>query len=144
MAAKKEIKKEKGFFKKLFENVTENVKEGASLVGEKVGEVGEIVAESTAKAYVAGSELVAETSDKIHDYTEKQTLQKEENKLKERISELKFEFGQLTLAHYLKNDSLHKAFLTTKPVENIVNEYKKNEKRLKAISKAIKKLEKNA
>ncbi len=143
MAVKKDNKKGKGFFQKLFKNVTENVGEGANLVGEKVAEVGEKVAETSAKAYVAGSELVTETSDKIHDFTERQALQKEENKVVERQNELKFEFGQLTLDHYLKNDSLRRTFLTTKAVEAIVEEFQANKKRMKSIAKAIKKLETN-
>ena len=143
MAAKKETPKEKGFLQKLIDNVTENVIEGATLVGEKVTEVGEKVAETSAKAYVAGSELVSEASEKIHDFTEKQALQKEQRGLLDRQDVLNFEFGKVTLEHYLKNDSLHKAFLTTKVVSSLVEEYQANEKRLKVVAKAIKKLEKS-
>lgn len=134
MKSKKEIKNKKtekvGFFKKIFENVTE----GASVVGEKV-------AETSAKAYVAGSELVSETSDKIHEFTEKQTLYKEEKNILENQEELRHKFGKLTLDQYLKNDSLHKTFLTTKSVTKIVENFKTNEKRLKAIKKELKTLE---
>lgn len=134
MKSKKEIKNKKtekvGFFKKIFENVTE----GASVVGEKV-------AETSAKAYVAGSELVSETSDKIHEFTEKQTLYKEEKNILENQEELRHKFGKLTLDHYLKNDSLHKTFLTTKSVTKIVESFKANEKRIKAIQKQLKTLE---
>lgn len=127
--------KEKSFMKKLFKDVSENVKEGASFVGKKV-------AETSAKAYVASSELVSETSDKIHDYTEKQALQKSEKKIMDRQNELIFAFGEFTLAHYLTTDSLHKTFLTSSEVNDIVEEYKANEKQIKEIVKAIKKLEK--
>ncbi len=134
MKNKKEIANKKtekvGFFKKIFENVTE----GASVVGEKV-------AETSAKAYVAGSELVSETSEKIHEFTEKQTLYKEEKNILENQEELRHKFGKLTLDHYLKNDSLHKTFLTTKSVTKIVENFKTNEKRLKAIKKELKTLE---
>ena len=67
--SKEEKSKKKGLFSRLVGSVAENVKEGASFVGEKV-------AETSAKAYEAGTELVHETSDKIHDFTEKQSLQK--------------------------------------------------------------------
>jgi hypothetical protein len=126
----------KGFISKFFGNVAENVIEGATLVGEKV-------AETSAKAYVASTELVSETSEKIHDFTEKQELHREEKKLNERQQTLKFSFGEVTLAHYLKNDSLHKTFLTTNAVSEIVDEYNSNQKRLKAIDKEIKKIEKH-
>ena len=124
----------KGFFKKLLDNVTGNVKEGASFVGEKV-------AETSAKAYVAGSELVSETSEKIHDFTEKQTLHKEEHKLEAKQVQLKHKFGVIAFDHYLKNDSLHKPFLTSQPVIEIVEEFKVNESRMKTITKELKKLE---
>lgn len=126
--------KKQNFFTKVFGGVAENVIEGATLVGEKV-------AETSAKAYVAGTELVSETSEKIHDFTDKQALHKEEKKIMERQGVLKFAFGELTLDHYLKNDSLHKAFLNTKNISEVVHEYVANEKRLKSIDKDIKKLE---
>lgn len=124
----------KGFFKKLLDNVTGNVKEGASFVSEKV-------AETSAKAYVASSELVSETSDKIHDFTEKQALHKEEHKLEAKQKELKHQFGVISFDHFLKNDSLHKPFLTSQPVSGIVEVFKANEKRMKAITKELKELE---
>jgi len=132
----KTVKKEKGFIKKFIDNVAENVKEGASFVGEKV-------AETSAKAFVASSELVAETSEKIHDYTEKQSLQKAEKKILGRQNELKLEFGELTLEHYLKNDSLHKSYLTTKTINQIVEEFVENEKKIKEINLELKKIENN-
>ena len=134
MGNKNKKSEKKGFFQKLFNNVTDNVKEGATLVGEKV-------AETSAKAYVAGSELVADTSEKIHDYTEKQALHKEEHKLKAKQLEIKHKFGNIAFDHYLKNDSLHKPFLTSKPVSELVDEYHANEKRIKDIAKEVKKLE---
>lgn len=126
----------KGFFSRWIGNVSENVKEGAALVGEKV-------AETSAKAYVASTELVSETSEKIHDFTDKQDLHREEKKILERQQALKFSFGEKTLAHYLKNDSLHKPFLTTKEITDVVDEYVSNEKRLKNIDKEIKTIEKH-
>ena len=138
MSTNKKTTEKKGFFKKLFDNVTENVKEGASFVGEKVADVGEKVAETSAKAYVASSELVSETSEKIHDFTEKQTLHKEEGKLEKRQIELKHNFGVIAFDHYLKNDSLHKPFLTSKKVEEIV---KAKEKRMKDSTTELKQIE---
>ena len=132
----KENKKEKGFLKKLIDNVTENVIEGATFVGEKV-------AETSAKAFVASSELVSETSEKIHEYTEKQTLQKEEKKIRNRQKEIISEFGEQTLKHYLMNDSLHKSFLTTKAISTLVEEYKTNESKSEVLTEEIKKLEKH-
>jgi|GEM_PF-5484947 len=147
METKNNKSEKKGFLKKFIDEVTTNVKEGASLVGEKVAEgalfVGEKVAETSAKAYVAGSDLVAETSDKIHDFTDKQMLNKEEHKLEARQKELKDKFGDLSLGHYLKNESLHKPFLTSQPISEIIDEFKANEKRMKVIIKEIKKLEKH-
>lgn len=128
-------KKEKGFIKKLIDNVAENVKEGATYVGGKV-------AETSAKAFVASSDLVSDTSEKIHDFTEKQALQKDEKKILAIQENLKLKFGELTLAHYLENDSLHKSFLTTKGINDLVEEFKANEKRIKEIGKEIKKFEK--
>ena len=127
-------KKEKGFIKKLINNVAENLKEGATYVGGKV-------AQTSAKAYVASSELVTETSEKIHEFSEKNTLQKAEKKFLGRQKELKFAFGELTLTHYLTNDSLHKTFLLTKAVSQIVDEFKENEKRINEIAEELEKLE---
>lgn len=141
MANNKDNQDKKGFFKKFIDDVSENVKEGASFLGHKVAEAGEKVAETGAKAYVASSEFVSETSDKIHDFTEKQSLQKEESKLGKRQVELTNSFGAITLEHYLKNGSLHKPFLTSKAVEEIVEEYKSNEKEIKSIKRKIKQLE---
>ena len=126
----------KGFFQKIFGNVADNVKEGASFVGEKV-------AETSAKAYVAGTDLVSETSEKIHDFTEKQVLHKEENKLKAKQLELKHSFGVISFDHYLENDSIHKPFLTSNPIVAIVEAYHANEKRLKEITKELDTLEKH-
>lgn len=68
-------------------------------------------------------------------------MHKEENKILEHQEELKFMFGKLTLEHYLKSDTLHKVFLNTKVVNDIVEKYKANEKRIKAIHKELKTLE---
>jgi hypothetical protein len=122
--------KGKGFFKQFIDNVSE----GANLVTEKVKE-------TTAKAYVSGSELVEDTSEKIHDYTEKQTLLKEKHKLEDLQKELTNSFGVLTLENYLAEGHLHKKFLTKKEVNEIVETYKSNAKRILSINKEIKKLE---
>lgn len=139
VAAKEKSKK--GFFKTLIENVTgkiedvsENVAEGATFVSEKVKE-------TTAKAYVAGAEFVEETNEKIHQFTDKQSLLKEKKRLEEEQDELTSKFGEITLMHYLKNDSLHKTFLNTIAVNNLVLEYKTTEKQLISVNKALKKLE---
>ena len=136
MAAKKETKKEnkKGFLKGLIDNVTENVTEGASFITEKVKE-------TTAKAYVAGSELVEEANEKIHQFTDKQSLLKDKKRIEDDQTELVLNFGKVTLQHYLKNDSLYKTFLNSEKVTAIVNAYKANEKKLKSIDKELKKLE---
>lgn len=140
---KKEIPtNKKGFFKSLIDNVTEtldhvteNVVEGASFVTEKVKE-------TTAKAYVASTELVEDANEKIHQFTDKQSLNKELHKLEEAQEELKHTFGALALENYLKKDNLNKAFLTTKKVNNVVEAYKENSKELLKIKKAIKTLDK--
>lgn len=131
----------KGFFKTLFENVTEtldhvteNVAEGASFVTEKVKE-------TTAKAYVASTELVEEANEKIHQFTDKQSLNKEKNRIEDIQAELTLKFGEITLQHYLKNDSMHRAFLNTKPITNLVLEFKANEKQLIKLEKELKKLD---
>lgn len=127
-------KEKKGFFKKLIDDVSSNVKEGASFIGEKV-------AETSAKAYVAGSELVSETSEKIHEFTEKQTLHKEEEKIEKRQTKIKHEFGIIAFDHYLENGTLHEPFLTSTPIQSFVDEYTVNSTRLAEITKELKTLE---
>lgn len=119
--------------KNFFENVTENVIEGATLVSEKIKD-------NSAKAYVAGSELVEEANEKIHNYSDKVSIEKEQKRLNTRQISLSNQFGATTLAHYLKNDSLHKTFLNQKAIENLVNEYKANHKDLVSLEKKLKKL----
>lgn len=129
-------KKGKGYFKKLLSDVTDNVKEGATFLGEQI-------AEKSAKAYVASSELVSETSEKIHEFSEKQALQKNEKKILARQEEIKYEFGKLALSHYLTTDTLHKSFLTTKAISNLVEEFKANGMEVEIMQSEIKKLENN-
>ena len=119
--------------KNFIENVTDNVIEGATLVSEKIKD-------NSAKAFVAGSELVDEASQRIHDYSDKVSLQKEEKNITVRQSEIIFEFGEKTLNQYLKKDSVQKAFLTTKAVQDLVTEYNGNLKNLNSIEKKLKKL----
>lgn len=120
----------KGFFK----SFVDNVKEGATFVGEKV-------AETSAKAYVASTELASEASEKIHDYTEKQTLHKEEHKIEARQIAIKHQFGVVAFDHYIETETLHKPFLTSEPVNVLVEEYKSNIARLEAITIELKELE---
>lgn len=119
--------------KSFIENVTDNVIEGATLVSEKIKD-------NSAKVYVAGSELVEEANQRIHDYSDKVSLQKEEKKILERQEELTYLFGEKTLNQYLTKDSVQKAFLTTKVMQEIVEEYKGNNKNLNAIERKLKKL----
>lgn len=127
---KKNKEEEKGFFKKLIENVTENVVEGAAFVSEKV-------IETSAKAYEAGSELVAETSEKIHDFTTKQAMQKELNRLTKRQKELVSVFGKSTLEYYLKNDAVKKSFLTTQKMSSLVEEYTSNSTKMEKLENEL-------
>ena len=119
--------------KNFIENVTDNVIEGATLVSEKIKD-------NSAKAFVAGSELVDEASQRIHDYSDKVSLQKEEKKITERQSEIVYSFGEKTLNQYLSKDNVQKAFLTTKAVQELVTEYNGNLKNLNSIEKKLKKL----
>jgi uncharacterized membrane protein YgaE (UPF0421/DUF939 family) len=116
-----------------FETVTENVIDGATIVSEKIKD-------NSAKAYVASTELVEDINEKIHLYTDKVSLQKEQTKIQDRQAVLTNAFGALSLQHYLKNDSLHKSFLTTKAVSTLVDEFKANEKNLNTIEKKLNKL----
>jgi hypothetical protein len=113
--------------------VTENVIEGTAVVTEKIKD-------SSAKAYVASAELAEEASQRIHLYTDKVSLQKEEKSIQERQKEIIFEFGEKTLIHYIKTDTLHKPFLNTTEVGALVEEFKANQKNLISIEKKIKKL----
>lgn len=139
MAAKKQTKKKEEStsavdkLKSFFGSVIENVKEGASIVTEKIKD-------NSAKAYVAGAELVEEANDKIHVYTDKITLQSNLKKLEARQVEISNEFGAITLEHYAEIGTLHKAFLSKKAIEDLVNEYKFNQKDIISITKKIKKL----
>ena len=134
MAAKKSTKKNNDStstvdkLKSFFESVTENVKEGASIVSEKIKD-------NSAKAYVASA-----ANEKIHVYTDKISLQSELKKLETRQIEISNEFGALTLEHYVEIGTLHKAFLSKKAIEDLVNEYKFNNKDIISITKKIKKL----
>ncbi|MBO0592465.1 hypothetical protein I2486_13745 [Cellulophaga sp. E16_2] len=126
-----EDQKKPGFFSRFIGNISDNVREGATFVGGKV-------AETSAKAYVTGTEIVHDTSEKIHDFTEKQSLHKEEDKIEERQNTLTLAFGQLCLTQYLETESLHKPFLTADAINGIVTEYKSNAKRMITIQKELK------
>ncbi|MFO7702441.1 MAG: hypothetical protein R6V37_05560 [Psychroflexus maritimus] len=130
MSTDETLNKGKGFFKQIVDNVSE----GASLVTEKIKE-------TSAKAYVSGNELVESTNEKIHNFTDRQALTKEKNKLEEQQEELTYNFGKQTLQNYLSEGHLHKVFLTKKAVNDIVETYKENAKRIKTLEKDIKKLD---
>lgn len=130
MSTDETLNKGKGFFKQIVDNVSE----GASLVTEKIKE-------TSAKAYVSGNELVESTNEKIHNFTDRQALTKEKNKLEEQQKELTYNFGKQTLQNYLSEGHLHKVFLTKKAVNDIVETYKENAKRIKTLEKDIKKLD---
>ena len=121
--------------KKFFGSVTENVIEGATLVTETIKD-------NSAKAYVASTELVEEANQRIHLYTDKISLEKEEKNIIKRQKEIFGEFGEKSLSHYVKNESLHKAFLNTKSISELVDEFKGNQKNLNSISKKLKQLNK--
>lgn len=114
-------------------NVTDNVIEGTAVVTEKIKD-------SSAKAYVASAEIVEEANQRIHSYTDKMSLQKEEKNIEERQQEIIFNFGEKTLKHYIKTDTVHKPFLTTIQINSLVDEYKGNVKNLVSIEKKLKKL----
>jgi hypothetical protein len=46
------------------------------------------------KAYVASAEIVEEANQRIHSYTDKMSLQKEEKNIEERQQEIIFNFGE--------------------------------------------------
>lgn len=114
-------------------NVTDNVIEGTAVVTEKLKD-------SSAKAYVASSEIVEEANQRIHLYTDKISLQKEEKIITERQQEIIMSFGTKSLSHYVKTDTLHKPFLTGNEIAPLVEEYKGNIKNLISIEKKLKKL----
>jgi hypothetical protein len=114
-------------------NVTDNVIEGTAVVTEKIKD-------SSAKAYVASTEIVEEANQRIHSYTDKISLQKEEKNIEERQQEIIFAFGEKTLKQYIKTDTVHKPFLTSTEMTILVDEFKGNEKNLLSIAKKLKKL----
>jgi hypothetical protein len=141
MKKSKTKKEDQGFFKKLIDNSTENIKDISKNIVEGVSVVGEKVKETAAKVYVSSSQVVDETSEKIHHYTEVKSLNHQlENKLKEQ-DELTNSFGKVTLSHFIKKNSLNKSFLTTKTVEKIVVAYTENTKTINKLKRDIKKLE---
>lgn len=119
--------------KNFFGTVTENVIEGATIVTEAIKD-------NSAKAYVASAEIVEDANDKIHTYSDKILLQKEIKNIESRQVQLMNEFGAITIEHYVNSDSLHKAFLTTKVVNTIVEEYKENKSKIVLIEKKLKKI----
>ncbi|WP_366186833.1 hypothetical protein [Flavobacterium ovatum] len=119
--------------KNFIDNVTENVIEGTAVVTEKIKD-------SSAKAYVASAELAEEANQRIHLYTDKVSLQKEEKSILERQKAVIFEFGEKSLTHYIKTDTLHKPFLNTSEVSTLIEEYRGNLKNLISIEKKLKKL----
>lgn len=119
--------------KSFLNTVTENVVEGASVVTESIKN-------NTAKVYVAGSDIVEDANDKIHQYSDKVSLQSEKKKTQSRQKEIEAKFGALALNHYITNESLHKAYLTTKAIDSLIEEYRENIKIMIVLDKKIKKL----
>ncbi len=127
-------KKEKSSVKSLLFDVVDNIKEGAASVGKKTKEV-------VSEVYESGADIAKETNKKIHAFTEKQQLEKEQHKIEKRQKELTFLFGELCLAQYLETGSLYKAFLSKKAIENCVQEYKANTKKINILAKEIQKID---
>lgn len=123
------LNKVKSFFKVF----TENVKEGAETVAETIKD-------KSAQAYVASTELIEETNEKIHNYTDKISLEKDIKRLEKEKDYYVLMFGSLTLKHYLKNGNLHKAFLSTEIIEETKNKYLEIERSLKTLKSQLKKL----
>lgn len=119
--------------KSFFNSVAENVKEGAEVVTEKIKD-------NSAKVYVAGSELIEETNERIHKYSDKVSIEKEIKNIKAKQELIVKQFGAVTLKHYITNGSLHKAFLTNETIEKLVEEYKINTKDLKSLERKLKSL----
>ena len=139
MANKKTNKK--GFLETFIKDSTESVKDISKNIADGASLVGEKVKETATKAFNVGSQVVEETGEKIQHYTETRSLNKELELVESRQNEIALAFGKATLAHYLKEDSLHKSFLTTKKVDDLVVEFISNEKQIKKLKKDIKKLE---
>ena len=123
------LNKVKSFFK-VFK---ENVKEGAETVAETIKD-------KSAQAYVAGTELIEETNEKIHTYTDKISLEKEIKRLEKEKDYYVSMFGSLTLKHYIANGNLHKAFLSTEIIEETKEKYLEIEKKIKSLNRQLKKL----
>lgn len=119
--------------KSFFSSVSDNVAESASVVAESIKT-------NTEKAYVAGSEMVEDANEKIHQYTSKVECQNEKKKLKTRQKEIQAEFGRLTLSHYIANESLHISYLTTTAINKLVIEFIANSKYELELDKKIEKL----
>ncbi|NBC58390.1 MAG: hypothetical protein GVY05_08935 [Bacteroidetes bacterium] len=130
MESEKNKKEKNGFLK----SVTENLSEGTNFISGKVKDL-------TAKAYVAGSEALDDTSEKIHDYTEKQSLLKEKGDLEQQQEEMTQDFGDIALKYYLKEGNLHKPFFNKDEVNKLIESFTNNAKRIKALEKQIKKIE---
>ncbi|NJM80112.1 MAG: hypothetical protein HC854_11795 [Flavobacterium sp.] len=102
--------------------------------------VTEKIKDNTAKAYVAGSELIEETNEKIHKYSDKISIKKEIKTLNSKQENITKQFGTITLQHYITTGTLHKAFLTTTKIETLVEEHKTNAKNIKVLEKKLKTL----
>ena len=133
--------KKKGFLETFFKDSADNVKEITKNIAEGASLVSEKVKETASKAFDAGSQVVEETTEKIQHYTETRSLNKELESVETRQDEIALTFGKTAITQYIKEDSLHKSFLTTKKVDDMVVEFKGNEKLIKKLKKEIKKLE---
>lgn len=131
----KEVKK--GFLENLLEDVKENISEGTKIISEKSSEVLDVVKEKSGEAYKAGSIAIGAVNEKVHDFTEKQKLQKEEKEAEEKRDVLIYNFGLVVLEEYLESGSVHKRFLTKSAVNDMVEEIKALDSRLFQIEKKL-------
>lgn len=135
MTKKKETKKR--FLEHLIDEVKENISEGTKVLGDKSFEVIEIVKEKSGEVYKAGSHAVESVNEKVHDFTEKQKLQKELRGSIELREELILEFGELVFAEYTKNGTVYKRFLTQKKTSKIIEEIKILDSNIKSIDQKL-------
>ncbi len=140
-STKKSTKKNKNFFNELYEQSKENINELSKNISEGAIIVGEKIKETANMAYDAGTHVVEETNEKIQQLSEVRSLKNNMNELGKRQKELTTLFGEKTLNQYLSQGNLHKRFLTTNVISEIVEEYQSNEKTLKKLAKQLKTLE---
>ncbi|RMG85752.1 MAG: hypothetical protein D6714_05415 [Bacteroidetes bacterium] len=136
-APKVEEAPKKGFFSSLIEDVKENIAEGTKVLAEKSSEVLEVVKEKSSGAIKAGSEAIENVNEKVHDFAERQKLQKLRKEHEERRAELVMAFGEVVLNEYLANGSVPKRFLTKKSVDAIVEEIRELDREMNIIDQKL-------